>query len=87
VRWIENWPSVWAQRVVISDVKCSWRLVTCVPQGLILVPILINISMNDLDGRVEFTLSKFSGDTKAGGVADILVVCAAIQRDLKNLEK
>ena len=43
--------------------------------------------MNDLDGRVEFTLSKFSGDTKAGGVADILVVCAAIQRDLKNLEK
>lgn len=36
IRWIENWLNSWAQRIVISGAKPSWRQVTSnVPQKLI----------------------------------------------------
>lgn len=34
----------------------------------------------------EYTLSHFADNTKVGGVAEILVSCTAIQRDLYSLE-
>ncbi|PKU44202.1 hypothetical protein llap_5498 [Limosa lapponica baueri] len=43
--------------------------------------------MVDMDGEAECTLSKFSGDTKPGGVADTPQGHAAIQRDLDTLDK
>lgn len=66
----------------------SLRLVTNgVPQRSILDLTLCNIFISNLDDETQHTLNKFADDAKLGGVVDLSVGYAVIQRDFHRLEK
>ena len=51
-----------------------------------LYPVVLNMFIGDLDEGIASTLSKYTNDTKLGGLADTSEGCAAIQQDLDKLE-
>ena len=65
INWIEQWLTDRRQRVVVDGEVSSWKSVLSgVPQGSVLGPILFLVYINDLEERVIGKILKFADDTK-----------------------
>ena len=65
INWIEQWLTDRRQRVVVDGEVSSWKSVLSgVPQGSVLGPILLLVYIDDLEKGVTGNILKFADDTK-----------------------
>ena len=84
--WIESWLCGRTQRVVINGSKSGWESVLSgVPQGSVLGPLLFLLFIDDIDKSVNSFLKKFADDTKVYREVNCEQDRRELQMDLDNL--
>ena len=86
ISWIEQWLNDRRQRVVVDGEVSSWKpVLSGVPQGSELGPILFLIYINDLEEAVTGNILKFADDTKLFRKTKKIGVKQKIQDDIDKL--
>ena len=86
INWIEQWLTDRRQRVVVDGEVSSWKSVLSgVPQGSVLGPILFLVYINDLEEGVTGKLLKFADDTKLFRKIKEIGVNQKLQDDIDQL--
>ena len=85
LNWMESWLKNRKQRVVINGKAFEWtNVISGVPQGSVLGPVLFLVYINDIDEGITGIISKFADDTK---IANTVVSNAQVVEMQKNLDK
>ena len=88
INWIEKWLIDRRQRVVVGGEVSNWKSVLSgVPQGSVLGPILFLIYINDLDDDITSKVLKFADDTKVFRKIESDADRQQLQDDLNKLNE
>uniref|UniRef100_A0A803JW54 Reverse transcriptase domain-containing protein n=1 Tax=Xenopus tropicalis TaxID=8364 RepID=A0A803JW54_XENTR len=84
--WIENWLQDRLQRVVVNGTFSTWnKVLSGVPQGSVLGPLLFNLFINDLGEGIMSNVSVFADDTKLCRPVNSIQDVTSLQQDLDQL--
>lgn len=84
--WIKNWLSGRQQRVIIQGETSDWKpVLSGVPQGSVLGPLLFLIYIDDIDENIRSRLLKFADDTKLFGPVATPEQAEILQQDLRQM--
>jgi len=86
LHWIENWLTDRKQRVALSGQVSEWRnVLSGVPQGSVLGPLLFVLFINDIDDSVTSKILKFADDTKIFNTVRSEEMIENLRTDLSGL--
>ena len=85
-QWIKSFLSGHRQRVILRNGTSTWRkVISGVPQGSILGPVLFLLYVNDMPELVANTAKMFADDTKLYASIQKREDCVSLQKDLTAL--
>ena len=86
LQWISNWLSGRKQRVILGGQVSDWcNILSGVPQGSVLGPLLFVIYINDIDEVINSKLLKFADDTKIFNKVNSVDEVENLRSDLRSL--
>ena len=88
LKWVEEWLSGRTQRVVMNGCVSEWEeVISGVPQGSVLGPILFLAYINDMEDKVLSSFWKFADDSKMLRKVNSENDTIGIKQDLHHLEE
>jgi len=85
-QWIKNFLTTRQQRVIVNGASSKWNhVISGVPQGTILGPLLFLLYINDLPAQLDTTMKLFADDAKVYNSISSTADCAHLQRNIDSM--